>query len=302
VGTYGYLFGFVPIIAFVPFFIVVAVRERYSDWTVKSRGLKHPFTKGLRRPPGYSLAVEIPQLQVDAVSRMFFALIFGTGIAVIAPVLTQLFGMPRWLGVTTGAVGALAWGCIEARRFNRLLTRLRRKRLGWEGELAVGEQLTRLYAQGYDVFHDLDGGSFNIDHVAVGPAGVFAIETKARVKQKTNDKQDYWQAIFDGQQIDFAGYRTDAPVKQAKRNSEWLSRMLSSAVGENVPVRSVIALPGWYVNRSGKSDVRVVNPSEFEAMLRGTRSVGLEPSMIQRIVHQLDALSRDVAKDKKVVR
>ena len=67
-------------------------------------------------------------------------------------------------------------------------------------------------------------------------------------------------------------------------------------------MRSVIALPGWYVKRSGKSDIRVVNPSEFEAMVRGTRSVGLEPSMIQRIVHQLDALCRDVAKDKKVVR
>jgi len=175
-------------LAFVPFFIVVAIRERYSDWTVRRRGLKHPFTKGLRRPPGYSLAVEIPQLQVDAVSRMFFALIFGSGIAVITPTLMQLFGAPRWLGITIGAVGAFAWGCIEARRFNRLLTLLRRKRLGWEGELAVGEQLNGLYAQGYDVFHDLDGGGFNIDHVAVGPAGVFAIETKARVKQQASDK------------------------------------------------------------------------------------------------------------------
>lgn len=98
------------------------------------------------------------------------------------------------------------------------------------------------------------------------------------------------------------GYRTADPIKQAKRNAEWLSRHLSSAVGENIAVRSVVALPGWYVKREGKSDIRVVNSSEFGTMVRGTRSVSLEMSMIRRLVHQLDALCRDVAKDKKVVR
>lgn len=301
-GAYGSVFVLVPLAAFLPMVGLMSLRERISERAIKRRRLKHPFTKGLRRPPGYSLSVEIPQLQVDAVSRMFYALIIGTAIAMVASLLSMITGLPTWVGVTVGIGGAFGWGCVEARRFGRLLTLVRRKRLGWEGELATGEQLNRLYALGYDVFHDIDGGGFNIDHVAVGPAGIFAIETKARVKQQAGDKEDYWQAVFDGQQIDFAGYRTTDALKQVQRNSEWLSRYLSSAVGENVPVRSVVALPGWYVKRSGKSDIRVVNPSEFEAMVRGTRSAPLELSMIRRIVHQLDALCRDVAKGKKVVR
>lgn len=301
-GAYGSLFGLVPLIAFVPIAGLLFMRERFNERAIKRRGLQHPFTKGLRRPPGYSLSLEIPQLQMDAVSRMFYALIIGTGIVVIASLLSTVIGMPMWSGVTAGSVGAFGWGCVEARHLGRLLTLIRRKRLGWEGELATGEQLNRLYAQGYDVFHDIDGSGFNIDHVVVGSAGVFAIETKARVKQRASDNEGYWQAVFDGRQIDFAGYRTADALKQVQRNSEWLSRYLSSAVGENVPVRSVVALPGWFVKRSGKSDIQVVNPAEFEAMVRGTRSVPLEMSMIRRIVHQLDALCRDVAKDKKVVR
>jgi len=32
---------------------------------------------------------------------------------------------------------------------------------------------------GYHVYHDFPAERFNIDHVVVGPAGAFAIETKA---------------------------------------------------------------------------------------------------------------------------
>lgn len=126
--------------------------------------------------------MEIPQLQVDGVSRMLYAVIVGTGIAMTAWVFPPIIGLPTWVGMIVGGVASFGWGCVKARRLSLLLTLIRRKRLGWEGELATGEQLNRLYAQGYDVFHDIDGGGFNIDHVAVGPAGVFAIETKARVK------------------------------------------------------------------------------------------------------------------------
>ncbi|WP_353176342.1 nuclease-related domain-containing protein [Salinisphaera sp. T5B8] len=264
--------------------------------------MKHPFTRGLRRPPGYSLSVQIPELQMEAVSRMFFAVVIGTTITVVAPIALGIFGVPGWVGILVGIAGAFGWGCVEAGRFIRLLALIRRKRLGWEGELATGEQLNQLYAHGYDIFHDLDGGRFNIDHVAVGPAGVFAIETKARVKSQGVEKEEYWRADFDGRQIDFAGYRTAAPLKQAQRNAEWLSRQLTSAIGEAVAVQPVVALPGWYVNRSGKSDIRVVNPIEFGKMIRGSRARPLDSSMIQRIAHQLDALCRDVAKDKQVVR
>ncbi|HEX6262725.1 MAG TPA: nuclease-related domain-containing protein [Actinomycetota bacterium] len=49
---------------------------------------------------------------------------------------------------------------------------------GLHGERAVAKALERLPA-GYRVIHDLDIGRGNVDHVVIGPTGVFAIETKA---------------------------------------------------------------------------------------------------------------------------
>ena len=42
--------------------------------------------------------------------------------------------------------------------------------------------LEDLRAQGYAVFHDIPGDGFNVDHALIGPAGIFAIETKTRAK------------------------------------------------------------------------------------------------------------------------
>lgn len=54
--------------------------------------------------------------------------------------------------------------------------------LGYEGEIAVGQELNQLMLDGYRVYHDFPGDKFNIDHIVVGPPGVFAVETKARSK------------------------------------------------------------------------------------------------------------------------
>lgn len=294
--------GLVPLTALIPVIGFAWCRDRYTDWRIQRRGLKHPFTKGLRRPPGYSLAQEISNLQLEGLARVLYVMLIGVAVVVVVMVVSGVFGLSALAGLFLGMAAAFAYGCFEAWRFGRLLSSIRRKRLGWEGELATGEALNRLYSHGYDIFHDLDCGGFNIDHIAVGPSGVFAIETKARVKETSGRSSGYWQATFDGRSIDFGTFRTNGPLKQAQRNAEWLSRKLSSAVGENVPVQGVVALPGWFVNRQGRSDVRVVNPTEFESMTRGARQTRIEATLISRVIHQLDALSRNVAKDKIVVR
>src|SRR5688572_1213217 len=58
-------------------------------------------------------------------------------------------------------------------------------RLGFTGERVVGEELNQFLASGFRVFHDVPFDNFNIDHVLVGPPGVYAVETKARRKPAT---------------------------------------------------------------------------------------------------------------------
>ncbi len=69
---------------------------------------------------------------------------------------------------------------VAAIKFLRLIPRARALVRGETGERFVAEQLEELRSAGYRCFHDIQRDSYNIDHVLVGPAGVFAIETKFR--------------------------------------------------------------------------------------------------------------------------
>lgn len=51
---------------------------------------------------------------------------------------------------------------------------------GAEGEEVVGEILEGLVADGWQVLHDVSFGRGNIDHIVVGPGGLFTVETKSR--------------------------------------------------------------------------------------------------------------------------
>ena len=112
------------------------------------------------------------------------------------------------------------------------------------------------------VFHDFQADNFNINHIVVGPAGVFAIETKARSKAVSGDGKKDANAIYNGREIMFSNFNDTKYLDQAKRQAKWLSTWLKSAVGEPVDVFPVISLPGFYVERKAPYDgIFVINPS-----------------------------------------
>ena len=99
-----------------------------------------------------------------------FTLIGMTG-AFVA--LMPLGGLPAVAGVTAIGFVGLA-----------ILGRLPADALAWgrgaDGERRTAEFLDELAASGYVVLHDrlIPGTRANVDHVAIGPGGVFVIETK----------------------------------------------------------------------------------------------------------------------------
>jgi Nuclease-related domain len=126
----------------------------------------------------------------------------------------------------------------------RSLPRLRALKLGRDGEKAVGQFLDRLRERGYRIFHDVSGGNFNLDHVLIGPAGVFTVETKTHRKPRGNPQID-----LDGDTIRIDGFEPDRdPVVQARAQASWLRELLSESTGRNFDVRSVVVYPGWWVN------------------------------------------------------
>ena len=57
--------------------------------------------------------------------------------------------------------------------------------------------------KGYQVFRDLIGDGFNVDHVVIGPAGVFAVETRSRSRPVRGSLK----INFDGERVLVVGHQ-----------------------------------------------------------------------------------------------
>jgi len=165
--------------------------------------------------------------------------------------------------------------------------------LAHDGEVAVAQELTPLMLEGYTVFHDFSTEKFNIDHIVVGRAGVFAIETKARTKRSAGNGEKDAVVVYDGKSLRFPFHTETKPIKQAKDQASWLSKWLSSAVGEPVKATPILTLPGWYVKRVKPDGVPVLNNSEIRSYITKKKDE-VPKEMITRILHQLDQRCRDV--------
>jgi hypothetical protein len=167
-----------------------------------------------------------------------------------------------WLYTVT-AVIAVGYAAF---RFFRAVPEIRALKQGRDGERVVGQYLERLREKGYQVLHDVMGDGFNIDHVVIGPAGVFTVETKTFSKPASGEPK----IEFDGETLRIAGYEPDRdPIVQAKAQASWLRELLSESCGRKFAVRPVVVFPGWYVEQ-GKGTTRelwVLNPKALPQFL-----------------------------------
>lgn len=160
----------------------------------------------------------------------------------------------------------------------------------------MAEELNQLMAEGCRVFHDLPIDPYgNIDHVIVSAAGVFAVETKTRRKRPAPKGKRDCDADFDGVAVHFPSWKETEMVDQARMQAERLSTFLTSAVGAPVAVQAVLTLPGWFLtSRVPSGKVCVLNPKQIRRIAVDSRAAKLNPEMIQRICHQLEAKCRTV--------
>lgn len=106
-------------------------------------------------------------------------------------------------------------------------------RLGGDGEQAVAAQLQRL-GSGWRVLHSivLSEKGTDLDHLVIGPAGVFCINTK------NHPRAAVWVAgasfMVNGQHHPY--------VRASENEAKKVSRVLTTGCGFEVPVRGVIAV------------------------------------------------------------
>ena len=286
---------FIPVV--LPFFIffIVWVFLFVIQRHYRRKGLRLPFTSSFRRSPGQSLIEEIEKLNEKITEYIVCLLFLPT--AFYAVYISYLYvnkGEPT--STELGIVGGLILAAVALCLYNvaRLLGRRRRARLGYDGEVAVGQELNQLLRDGYYVYHDFPAEKFNIDHIAVCRKGIFTIETTTRSKPTNDDRQKDATVEYDGRALHFPKYTDTRILEQAQRQANWLSKWISSAIGEDIAARAIVALPGWFVKRTSPEGISVINPGQFTSLFDHIGPRELSDEMIKRIVHQLDQECRDI--------
>jgi hypothetical protein len=133
-------------------------------------------------------------------------------------------------------------------------------RLGADGEMLLSSELSEL-GSGWHVLHSIPIAHRNteIDHVVVGPAGVFTIDAKYHPNAKVWVAEDT---------VLVNGYRKFY-VRNSRHEAGWASRLLSTACGFPVSATGVVVLDsGGFTVKEGPRDVQVIHRRSSVAWLR----------------------------------
>ncbi len=285
------------IVTFGPLAACLSILQMWRWWQ-RRRPRRAPFPQTLARAPGQSLLHRIDALSEHITIQT--ASLIMLPVVLYAGYITHLYSAghhaaPMDVGLLALA-GVTIWGYFLIITL-RMIKRRRLLRLGYAGELSVGQSLNRLMLEGYRVYHDFPAEGFNIDHIVVGSRGVFAVETKTHPQPATTNRREDATVAYDGRMLHFPTGSDHAMLVQAKQQSKWLARWLSQAVGENLSVRAVIALPGWFVKRTSPEGLPVVNPRQFASLFRHIQPRALSAEVITRIVHQLEQRCGDIPEE-----
>lgn len=245
--------------------IVLALRNLH-DARVRSPFDAHPL-----REPGQALR--------DRLDRAFASLFLNGALGPIVVLAPLVYGMGRMLfasrqdWVEWSLYGMLSTLLVMVFCFLliRDYQRIRRLKLGLACELVIGQELERLVrpdAHPFHIFHDIPADTYTIDHVAVTPHGVFVIETRARTWPVDPAGDGRNQVVVERQRLRFPGWSERRPLLKTRQAVQWLRKWLAKECGTSVPVKGVLALPGWEIDASqADGDLLVVGGEHLAEQL-----------------------------------
>jgi hypothetical protein len=223
---------------------------------------KSPLKARPLRYPGQSIEEAIQDRFDDMVPYILYSSGF-IAITILAWSNYYAKTPPNPVPVTILTAGILVLSAYKIWRVRKDVLRLRMAR---DGEMAVGQYLDDLRKNEYQIFHDIIGQGFNVDHVLISPNGIYTIETKTLNKPIKGDavisiKDD--QLLANGKPFD------RNPLIQARAEARWLQELLQSSTGKKFPVKPVVVFPGWFVDpMKGKTDLWILNPKALPTFIQ----------------------------------
>ncbi len=264
-------------------------------WRINRRRERPPVAPTLLRGPGESLRWRLQRLDDALLLHAFGAAFLPMGVFVGGLMLALNLGPDERDAAMLGAFVLFVVTLFFAGRWMLEKFTLRRDcHLGLLGEKIVAEALAPLTAEQVRIFHDVPAGDFNLDHVAVGPTGVFAIETKTRRGGRALPDRAPDEIVFDGTQLIFPWGEDTYGLDQVMHRAAWLATWLRDTAGEPVTPVPVLTFPGWNVSTTAAgAEVNVLSPTAIPGLVRN-RPVSLTPAQVDHIARQLEVRCRDV--------
>jgi hypothetical protein len=248
-----------------------------------------PVTGPVRRLPGESVRKELERiLEDDVAGYVFFAVV--TWLLVFWEFVRKWLGAGLHLGVLIFAAVSLSLYC--AFRVWRLRRSVRNLKQAEKAERHVSDLLRRLRRYDYVTFDDLmdetAGWKSNIDHVVVGPGGVFAIETKGYSIFGNGRLEVGKDGVLRLSNKEAYG----DPLGQARSSAGKISRHLQGCLRQDFFVQAVLVFPGWEIAMpKSESGVVVHNDGTIEEFFSSRERV-LTNTQVSEICSHLDRSAR----------
>jgi len=279
-----------------------------------ARNERPPQQTKILRPAGYSLHCRIDDLSEKFTSAVMQSVLAGTTLGFLCssfyPLIeglvlqrftyAQIRAQPHFYHIYSClflALSILAWMIAAIAKAVQRHGEIRNCRFGLRGEQAVAEALadTSVISAGYITFHDVPGdGAWNIDHVVIGPGGVFVLETKTRPRRTPIREQPDQEVWYDGKNLQFPWCDDRKAVKQAERNAEWVSRFIAGFAPRDMIVQPIIVVPGWYVKANGDWPVKVMNANYLVKNLSVFCKRRFTTAELQPLIRRFDERCRDL--------
>jgi hypothetical protein len=187
------------------------------------------------------------------------------------------------------SVGFLLYGGNKLRRLSLKKKRLRKIYAGLQ---SVALEINTLLLAGHHVYHDFPSGRFYIDHIIVGPTGVFTLQSRIPSGfLRTPAPHDRRVRVVGNELI--TDKTTDTrTIPNTVLHASWLANWLLTDTGEAVRVQPLLTLPGWAVETIDDHAVIGVDPARIESVIRTTCVHPLSAESIHRLCTALETKYR----------
>lgn len=250
------------LIALISTIVFLLIVKAWTAFAQSASGTRFPQSIMLEAAQRYrdEFAQRGREQSIYLASGLMFAVVFC--IAFLLRPEGMFVDIPRWqhyiiIGVLLVAIFLLLYRLTTVMLLRRKLAFMR------DANMATGHSLQKLTSNQNRVFHDVRCHAGIIDSVVVGLHGVYAVSVIARKPAKDN------RVRLKDDQLVFAR-QAGISVQRLGEKSAQLARELRKLTGNEIRVRSVIAVPGWEIDSQASTEYLAVNERNI-SMLTGWR-------------------------------